>query len=104
MKQTGIVHYLVDGGYVNNLPADVMKRMFGNGKVIAVDVSGDWEMTGSNYGDWVNGFDILVNKLLFFLPYRPFSAKITKVPQMTEISTQLAYVSALKQLEEAKRK
>jgi predicted acylesterase/phospholipase RssA len=40
------VHYLVDGGYVNNLPADVMKQVFGVRTVIAVDVSGEWTMKG----------------------------------------------------------
>lgn len=41
-----VAHYLVDGGYVNNLPADVMKEMFGVRVVIAADVSGEWVMRG----------------------------------------------------------
>jgi NTE family protein len=32
--------HLLDGGVVNNLPADVMRQMTPNGKVIAIDVGG----------------------------------------------------------------
>ena len=35
-----VVHYLVDGGYVNIMPADVMRREQGPELTIAVDVSG----------------------------------------------------------------
>ena len=33
-------HLLVDGGYVNNLPADIMHQRMGAQTIIAVDVGG----------------------------------------------------------------
>ena len=33
-------HLLVDGGYVNNLPADIMAQRMGAQTIIAVDVGG----------------------------------------------------------------
>ncbi|KAK6042905.1 phospholipase, patatin family [Cooperia oncophora] len=43
-------HLLLDGGYVNNLPADVMRSM-GAKRVIAVDVGASEETNLYNYGD-----------------------------------------------------
>lgn len=40
------VHYLVDGGYVNNVPADVMKQRFPVETIIACDVGVDVVLTG----------------------------------------------------------
>lgn len=45
----------MDGGYVNNLPADVMRTM-GARTVIAIDVSSANEKDFHNYGDYLNGF------------------------------------------------
>eukprot|EP01042_Synura_sphagnicola_P000265 gene265-274_t len=57
-------HYLVDGGYVNNLPADIMKTRYGAGLVIAVDVSGDWAMRADHvYEDGLSGVTVLLNAL-----------------------------------------
>lgn len=42
-------HYLLDGGYVNNLPADVMRSM-GARCIIAVDVGAADEVDLYNYG------------------------------------------------------
>ena len=43
-------HYLVDGGYVNNVPADIAIKL-GAKKVIAVDVSHTMTSEFSNFGD-----------------------------------------------------
>ena len=72
-----------------------MSRCFGISSVIAVDVSGEWTMKGSNYGDKLSGFSIILNKIM--------GSKVQwKIPSMADISSQLAYVSAVKQMETAK--
>ena len=41
-------HLLVDGGYVNNLPADIMSQRMGAQTIIAVDVGGQVGRRGYN--------------------------------------------------------
>jgi len=50
-----VVHYLVDGGYVNNLPTDIMSQDERTGCVIGVDVGGFSTFSGYNYGDHLSG-------------------------------------------------
>ena len=52
-------HLLLDGGYVNNLPADVMRDVMGAETIIAVDVGSQDDMEMTNYGDTLNGWWIL---------------------------------------------
>ena len=47
---------LVDGGYVNNLPADVM-RALGAHTVIAVDVGAEEDTAYTNYGTYIAVLD-----------------------------------------------
>jgi predicted acylesterase/phospholipase RssA len=48
---------LVDGGVLNNLPVDVMRRMSGGGYVIAVDVNPRVELAASvDYGESLSGW------------------------------------------------
>ena len=55
-------HLLLDGGYVNNLPADIMHKK-GAKHILAVDV-GSRDMDDlHNYGDWLSGWPILLAKL-----------------------------------------
>ena len=54
-----IVHLLVDGGYVNNLPADVMARGLGADTVIAVDVSSSSAFPSQDFGDSISGLGVL---------------------------------------------
>ncbi|VDN04401.1 unnamed protein product [Thelazia callipaeda] len=84
-------HLLLDGGYVNNLPADVMQSI-GAKIVIAVDVGSAAETNLYNYGDSLSGFWVLLKKL------NPF-AKPIKVLNMEEIQSRLAYVSCVQQLQ-----
>ena len=37
-------HLLVDGGYVNNLPADIMSQRMGAQTIITVDVGGQVQL------------------------------------------------------------
>lgn len=58
---------LLDGGGFNNTPADVMRDKVGHGKVIAVDMGfTKREFPKYNYGDSLNGFRVLLNRLNFF--------------------------------------
>jgi lysophospholipid hydrolase len=89
-------HLLLDGGYVNNLPADVMREVMGAETILAVDVGSQDDTDISNYGDELNGWWLLWNR------WNPFSVKV-KVPTLPEIQQRLAYVSCVRQLEEVKR-
>uniref|UniRef100_A0A8C4YXX4 Patatin like phospholipase domain containing 7 n=1 Tax=Gadus morhua TaxID=8049 RepID=A0A8C4YXX4_GADMO len=84
-------HLLMDGGYINNLPADVA-RSLGAKIVIAVDVGSQDEDDLTNYGDSLNGWWLLWKR------FNPLSEKV-KVLNMAEIQTRLAYVCCVRQLE-----
>ncbi|ESP05016.1 hypothetical protein LOTGIDRAFT_61439, partial [Lottia gigantea] len=84
-------HLLLDGGYVNNLPADVM-RTIGAQTIFAIDVGSHDEDQLTNYGDELSGWWLLWNR------WNPW-AKPLKVPDMTEIQSRLAYVSCVRTLE-----
>ncbi|KAL7670885.1 hypothetical protein ACOME3_005801 [Neoechinorhynchus agilis] len=85
-------HLLMDGCYVNNVPADVMRDM-GAYLTIAVDVGSQDETEFTNYGESLSGWWMLWQRLLF---WRPSSVKI---PNMAEIQSRLAYVSCQRHLE-----
>ncbi|XP_028394632.1 patatin-like phospholipase domain-containing protein 7 isoform X3 [Dendronephthya gigantea] len=87
-------HMLLDGGYCNNLPADVMKSKGAN-TIIAVDVGSEYPAELTNYGDHLSGWWLLWNK------WNPFSEKIY-IPNMAEIQSRLAYISCIRQLEDLK--
>ncbi|KAJ8792993.1 hypothetical protein J1605_003961 [Eschrichtius robustus] len=87
-------HLLVDGCYVNNVPADIARSM-GAKTVIAIDVGSQDETDLSTYGDSLSGWWLLWKRL------NPWADKI-KVPDMAEIQSRLAYVSCVRQLEVVK--
>lgn len=84
-------HLLMDGGYINNLPADVARSM-GAKVVIAIDVGSRDETNLTNYGDSLSGWWLLWKRL------NPLAEKV-KVLNMAEIQTRLAYVCCVRQLE-----
>ncbi|KAJ3364665.1 phosphatidylcholine and lysophosphatidylcholine phospholipase [Allomyces javanicus] len=86
---------LVDGGYLNNLPADVMKGL-GAKVVIMVDVASDDDTSKVYFGDTLSGWTVLLNRMN---PFRRTPA----IPSLAEIQSKLAYVSCIRQLEEAKQ-
>ncbi|CAM4543410.1 unnamed protein product [Leuciscus chuanchicus] len=84
-------HLLMDGGYINNLPADTA-RSLGAKMVIAVDVGSQDETDLTNYGDSLSGWWLLWKRL------NPLTERV-KVLNMAEIQTRLAYVCSVRQLE-----
>ncbi|RHY69722.1 hypothetical protein DYB30_000209 [Aphanomyces astaci] len=76
---------LLDGGYVNNLPADVMKEE-GVKIVFAVDVGRDTTREYFHYGDSLSGWWVFWNKV------NPFAPTV-QVPSMGEITDALAYAA-----------
>uniref|UniRef100_A0A8C2V0M9 lysophospholipase n=1 Tax=Chinchilla lanigera TaxID=34839 RepID=A0A8C2V0M9_CHILA len=87
-------HLLMDGGYINNLPADVA-RSLGAKVVIAIDVGSRDETDLTNYGDALSGWWLLWKR------WNPLATKV-KVLNMAEIQTRLAYVCCVRQLEMVK--
>ena len=85
---------LVDGGYVNNLPVDVM-RSLGADTIIAIDVGSEDDTSLIHYGDSLSGWRVLFER---WNPFRTGPRPLS----LTEIQYRLAYVSSVKQLEEAK--
>ncbi|XP_047659076.1 patatin-like phospholipase domain-containing protein 6 isoform X2 [Tachysurus fulvidraco] len=88
-------HLLVDGCYVNNVPADIARNM-GAKTVIAIDVGSQDETDLCNYGDSLSGWWLLWKRI------NPWAEKV-KVPDMAEIQSRLAYVSCVRQLELVKK-
>ncbi|KAJ3192281.1 phosphatidylcholine and lysophosphatidylcholine phospholipase [Irineochytrium annulatum] len=87
---------LLDGGYLNNLPADIMRGL-GADVIIAVDVGLADDTSPVTYGDSLSGWWVLFSK------WNPFiSGMYGKIPPMADIQTRLAYVGSVKQLEDAK--
>ncbi|XP_022900031.2 neuropathy target esterase sws isoform X1 [Onthophagus taurus] len=87
-------HLLLDGGYTNNLPADVM-RSLGANHILAIDVGSVDDQDLTNYGDDLSGWWLLWKR------WYPFTSSV-KVPNLPDIQSRLAYVSCVRQLEEVK--
>ncbi|GAB0091307.1 PNPLA domain-containing protein [Sergentomyia squamirostris] len=87
-------HLLLDGCYVNNVPADVLMAQ-GAAHIIAIDVGSQDETNLTDYGDYLSGWWLIYKKL------NPFTAPV-KVPNLPDIQSRLAYVSCVRQLEEVK--
>ncbi|XP_020706315.2 neuropathy target esterase sws isoform X5 [Athalia rosae] len=87
-------HLLLDGGYVNNLPADEMLRQ-GAHHILAIDVGSQDDTDLTNYGDSLSGWWLLWKR------WNPFATAV-KVPNLPDIQSRLAYVSCVRQLEEVK--
>ncbi|XP_051167044.1 neuropathy target esterase sws isoform X3 [Leptopilina boulardi] len=87
-------HLLLDGGYVNNLPADEMLRQ-GAHHILAIDVGSQDDTDLTNYGDSLSGWWLLWKR------WNPFAEPV-KVPNLPDIQSRLAYVSCVRQLEEVK--
>ncbi|KAL6946975.1 hypothetical protein ACO0QE_001832 [Hanseniaspora vineae] len=85
---------LCDGGYIENVAVQELKRR-GCKTIFAVDVGASDIRTKMDYGDYLSGFWILLNR------WNPFSSH-ADVPSMTEIQLRLGYISSVNALEKAK--
>lgn len=85
---------LLDGGYVDNLTVEEMKRR-GAKIIVACDVGSADDRTPMDYGDSLSGFWVLMNRI------NPFS-KHPNVPTMADIQMRLAYVASVNALDRAK--
>ncbi|XP_064123033.1 neuropathy target esterase sws-like isoform X3 [Macrobrachium nipponense] len=92
-------HMLLDGGYVNNLPGDVMRNKWSMGSILAIDVGCQYETDFTNYGDCLSGWSVLFRR---FFPFKYFFRTELKVPNLYDIQSRLSYVSCTRQLEELK--
>lgn len=68
---------------MNNLPADVMRDIYNVDKIIAIDVAKPDDTSPMDYGDSLSGWWVLLQR---------FFSK-TKIPNLAEIQSRLAYVS-----------
>ncbi len=85
---------LLDGGYTNNLPVDVMLSVNSSiATVIAVDVSSERTGTDGFYEDEVSGLWLLFKSL--------FGMKVA-VPSLADIQSRLAYVSCVEHISKIK--
>ncbi|KAH3662362.1 hypothetical protein OGAPHI_005614 [Ogataea philodendri] len=85
---------LLDGGYIDNLPVQEMKRRGANA-IIACDVGSEDDRSKMYYGESLSGLWVLLNRL------NPFSIH-PNVPTMTDIQIRLAYVASVIALEKSK--
>ena len=83
------VHYLVDGGYVNVVPVDVMAKVWKPETTIAVDVANYEKFGEYDYGDHISGFWECILRCF---------KRGHKIPTQQDINSQLAYVTCMRDL------
>lgn len=86
-------YLLVDGGYMDNVPVDVMRCEPGVATVIAVDVGAEDSNEITDYGDTLSGWWLLFQRLI---------GRKVKIPTLAEIQYRLAYVNCIAKLEQVK--
>lgn len=86
-------YLLVDGGYMDNVPVDVMRCEPGIATVIAVDVGAADSNEITDYGDTLSGWWLLLQRWI---------GRKVKIPTLAEIQYRLAYVNCITKLEQVK--
>jgi predicted acylesterase/phospholipase RssA/CRP-like cAMP-binding protein len=85
---------LIDGGVLNNLPADVMRRLCGKGYVIAVDVNPSVDLAASvDYGASLSGWYVAWRSL------NPFGPRLS-IPNIHAILERATSLSSVRQAAE----
>ncbi|OUR81772.1 hypothetical protein A9Q82_08065 [Cycloclasticus sp. 46_120_T64] len=80
---------LVDGGLLNNLPIDQMRKMTGRVNIIAVDISPKLDLTNNNdFPPDVSGFKLLLSRL------NPFQKSI-KTPSLVNVLERSMTIAAV---------
>jgi predicted acylesterase/phospholipase RssA len=86
---------LVDGGVLNNLPAETMRRMCGNGYVIAVDVNPSVDLAATvDYGQSLSGWSAAWRQL------NPLGPRL-RLPTIQAILERTTAVSSVQQAQVA---
>lgn len=84
---------LIDGGYINNCPVDVMQDLYSPHILIAIDVERkdlDTFQNITNYGSYLNGFWLMARRMWSFI--WPFATPL-KIPTFPEIISSLNYIN-----------
>lgn len=84
---------LIDGGYTNNLPVDVMRYYYQPTKCIAVDVENKDDERLSDvlyYGSSLNGWWLFIRKI--YSAVVPFTQQL-KIPKYTELVSSLVFIN-----------
>jgi len=101
------LYCLVDGGYMNNVPCDVMRAQ-GAAHVIAVNVTGQNVECTYDFGDSLSGFWLLLRwlaSILGFIKRDPLDlGTYGGVPSAAQIATTLAFVGSQFKLQEEAQK
>ncbi|KAI8621528.1 hypothetical protein BC830DRAFT_1093691 [Chytriomyces sp. MP71] len=89
---------LVDGGYLNILPVDILSNLGAN-VAIAIDVSAGNDTSPVTYGDSLSGV------WLFFARFIPglTTSLYGKIPLLPDIQDRLAFAGSVGRLEQARR-
>jgi predicted acylesterase/phospholipase RssA/CRP-like cAMP-binding protein len=88
---------LIDGGVLNNLPADVMRRLCPRGQVIAVDVNPRvGPTTSADYGMSLSAWRVLRSRL------NPFAPTL-RVPGIQEVLERMTMLASIQQSAEVVR-
>ncbi|GAB5355509.1 hypothetical protein AAMO2058_000211700 [Amorphochlora amoebiformis] len=84
---------LVDGGYLNNLPGDVMKDTFRPSYIIGVDVEGAFSddlYNPTDFGDELSGFWICYRRMMGIIS--PFTPRL-RMPKFTELISAVEFIN-----------
>lgn len=85
---------IIDGGYCNNLPCDVMRDLFSPNLVVGVDIENkSWESAykdSTDFGTYISGWWILAHRIYAWI--NPF-AKGIRLPRFNEIVGVLNYIN-----------
>lgn len=79
---------LVDGGVINNLPADVMRPMTNRGKIIVARLPVDTTIKAKIPEGYISGWDLFLQRL------NPFMKTKTQLPSIAEIISNTIMVSS----------
>jgi predicted acylesterase/phospholipase RssA/CRP-like cAMP-binding protein len=92
--------FLVDGGLINNVPADVMKTAVDGGAVIAIDISREAGRRGNyQFGDSISGWKVLLNRINPFVKTRRYPSIVKTMMRATMIANDATTIGKAKYID-----
>lgn len=91
---------LVDGGYLNNLPGDVMRDHMNPAYIIGVDVetkSSEDLYNVTEFGDHLSGFWLLYRRVMGAL--NPFAARL-RMPKFAELVSEVEFINNARNIQQ----